>query len=163
MLVGLLPDDRHLVHAQETLKAAGLGAGEVSALVRPAEVWERLRGRKKLTIVFRYVFAGAMLGVGVGALYGVPAGIMNCVVMGCSFTTSAILLAVITLYWVLGGAFVGAIIGADRLEQNLYSYVEGVRHGAPLLVVETPDEQASEVTRILREEGGLLVHSIERG
>lgn len=162
-LIGLIPDDEHVVKAREALQVAGIGAGEISALKRPSEVWERLGGRRKLRVVFRYVFFGAMLGLAVGGLYGIPAGIMNCSEMGCPFTTSAVLLLIVTVYWVLGGAFLGAIIGMDRLEQDLYSYVEGVRHGEALLIVETPDDKSSEVERILQKENGLLVHSIERG
>jgi hypothetical protein len=67
----------------------------------------------------------------------------------------------IALYWLFSGAFMGAIVGADRLEQDLYSYVEGARRGETVLLVETPDEQVSEVAQILEEEGGLLVHPIE--
>lgn len=160
-LIGLIPDNEHVAHVQEALKAAGIGENEVHALVRPAEVWERLGGRKKLAVATKYALAGSALGLLVGGLYGIPAGIFNCSEMGCSVSTSATLLAVITIYWVLGGLFMGAIVGMDRLEQDLYSYVEGVRHGAALLVVEAPDDRASEVTRILQKDRGLLVHGLE--
>lgn len=161
-LVGLIPNDEHLVKAREALQAAGIGEGSISALVRPADVWERLGGRRKLRIFFRYTAVGALLGLAVGAFYGVPSGILNCSGMGCPIGTSGILLLVISVYWVLGGAFLGAIVGADRMEQNLYSYVEGVRRGSALLIVETPDEQSAEVERILHQESGLLVHDVER-
>ena len=162
-LVGLIPDDEHALKAREALQVAGIGAGEISTLKLPGEVWERLGGRRKLRVVFRYAFFGAMLGLVVGSLYGIPAGLMNCSEMGCPFTTSTVLLLIISIYWVLGGAFLGAIIGVDRLEQDLYSYVEGVRHGEALLIVEAPDDQTSEVEHILHQESGLLVHSLERG
>ncbi|HSM54766.1 MAG TPA: hypothetical protein VK879_01310 [Candidatus Sulfomarinibacteraceae bacterium] len=106
--------------------------------------------------------AGALFGLAVGALYGVPAGIFNCSEMGCPIVTSGAMLAVITVYWVLGGAFVGALIGMDRLEQDLYSFVEGVRRGAAVLVVQAPDERAEDVTRLLRGANGRLVHDIEQ-
>lgn len=161
MLLSLIPDGQHVARAEQALLAAGLGEGAINAVVRPAEVWERLGGPKKLRILFRYTALGALLGLGVGAFYGVPSGILNCSQMDCPFSTSTVLLALISVYWVVGGAFLGAIAGADHLEENLYSYVEGVRRGAALLVVETPDEQVSEVTEILHRESGLLVHSME--
>lgn len=160
-LIGLIPNDEHMIKAREALQVAGIGESAVSALVRPADVWEQLGGRRKLRIVFRYTALGALLGLAVGAFYGVPSGILNCSGMGCPMGTSGILLLVISVYWVIGGAFLGAIVGADRLEQNLYSYVEGVRRGAALLIVETPDERTSEVEGILHRENGLLVHDIE--
>lgn len=162
-VISLIPDDEHVQKAREALQMAGIGEGAISALVRPADVWEQLGGRRKLRIIFRYTALGALLGLVVGAFYGVPSGILNCSGMGCPFNMSTVLLVVISVYWVLGGAFLGAIVGADRLEQNLYSYVEGVRRGAALLMVEASDEQRSEVERILHRESGLLVHDIEKG
>ena len=161
-LAGLLPDNEHATHAREALTAAGIRAGGIRTLVQPADVWEQLEGHHKRAIVYRYAAAGAAIGLVVGGLYGIPAGIMNCAETGCPMTTSTALLAIISVYWVLGGAFIGAIIGADRLEQDLYSYVQGVRRGQSLLVVDTPDERADTVTRLLRGDGGLLVHAIDR-
>jgi hypothetical protein len=162
-LVGLIPDNEHVVIAEEAMKDAGIGESEISALLRPAEVWERLGGHSKFRVVLKFTLFGALFGLAVGAIYGLPAGITNCVQMGYPFKAILGFLVAISLYWVFGGAFLGAIIGLDRLERDLYSYVEGVRRGAALMIVETPDEQASEVTRILQREGGLLVHSLERG
>jgi hypothetical protein len=162
-LIGLIPDERHLVTAGETLQAAGIDQGAISVLVRPADVWEWLGGRKKLRVTVRYAFFGALVGLALGALYGVPAGILNCAEMGCTMTVSTVLLALITVYLILGGAFVGAIVGLDRVEQDLYSYVEGVHRGGALLVIETPPERIDEVARILQQESGLLVHTIKKG
>lgn len=160
-LISLIPDEEHITHAREALQAAGIGADDITALIRPAEVWERLRGRSKVPVALKYTLAGGVLGLLVGALYGIPAGIFNCSEMGCPFTTSTALLVVIVAYWVIGGLFMGAIVGMDRLEQDLYSYVEGVRRGAALLIVQTPDDRATDVTRILQEDRGLLVHGLE--
>jgi hypothetical protein len=68
------------------------------------------------------------------------------------------LLALISLYWIAGGGFLGALVGLDRLERDLYSYVEGVRRGAALFVVESPEERAPEVAEILAQEEGALLH-----
>jgi len=162
-LVGLIPDNEHAVHAGEALQGAGIDTGRVSALARPGEVWERLGGQRKLHIVSRYGTYGALLGLAVSTIYALPLVIMFCPEMGCSSGTRFVLLGIMALVWTLGGAFMGTIAGADQLEQDLYSYVEGVRHGGVLLVVDTPDEQVAGVSRILRQEDGLLVHSLENG
>jgi hypothetical protein len=162
-LIGLIPDREHALSADQALHGAGIGASRISALARPAEVWERLEGRKKLNIVSRDGRIGALLGLAVSAIYLVPLVIMYCPEMGCSSATRFIFLTVMALCWALGGAFLGTIVGTDQLEHDLYSYVEGVRHGGVVLLVESPDEQAAAVSRILRQENGLLVHTIERG
>jgi len=59
-------------------------------------------------------------------------------------------------------ALTAADIGENAIRTGpLFLYVQGVRRGAALLVVEAPDDEVSEVIRILRQESGLLVHSIE--
>jgi hypothetical protein len=161
--VGLIPDNEHVAHAGAALQAAGIPAAGISTLTRPADVWERLEGHSRFRVVRRSATIGALLGLAVSAIYTVPLVLMYCPEMGCSFATSVTVLVILALYWLLGGAFLGAIAGADRLEQGLYSYVEGVRRGARLMVVEAPAEQAAEVPRILEHESGLLVHSLERG
>jgi hypothetical protein len=160
-LVGLIPDSEHAAAAEAAMKNAGLGEDKISALARPAEVWQRLGGHRKMRVVFKYVLAGALLGLVVASLYGLPASIMNCIHQGCPFSANLGFLIAIYLFWIIGGAFMGAHIGLDRLEQDMYSYVEGVRRGGSLMVAETPDEETVEVTEIMEHEGGLLVHPLE--
>lgn len=120
-------DEEKASRAQEREEGPGAGKGELTTLLHAAQESEQLWGRKRLTVVVRFAIAGAILGLVVGALYGIPAGMMNCSAMGCPFTTSVTLLVVITVYWVLGGACMGAIVGMDRLEQGFYTGVKGVR------------------------------------
>lgn len=161
-LVGLIPDDEHAALAGTALKTAGFAEDNVHILRRPAEVWTQLEGKKKMRVVLKDALIGMLLGLAVGALYGVVAGVMNCNRMTCSVTTSLIFLVLITLYWIVGGGVLGALIGLDGLEMALYSYVEGVRRGATLFVVETPEKQAPEVAGILKREAGSLIHAIGR-
>lgn len=157
-VLGLIADDEHITLVREALKAAGVSEDKISILRRPGEVWQRLEGRKKLRVVFRNAFIGMLLGLVVGVLYGATAGVLNCRLMDCPVTTSLISLGLISLYWIAGGGFLGALIGLDRLEGDLYSYVEGVRRGAVLFVVESPEERAPEVADILAQEEGALLH-----
>jgi len=145
------------------MEAAGLNDCKVSVLARPAEVWARLGGPAKLRAAVKYTLIGALLGVVVASLYALPATILNCAYMGCAFSAHTLLLVAIYLYWIAAGGFMGTLIGMDRLERDTYSYVEGVRHGGSLVIVEAPDEEAGEVTSILVHEGGLLVHNLESG
>ena len=71
-----------------------------------------------------------------------------------------ILAVPITLFWILGGGLAGAIVGLDKLEYELYSYVEGVRRGEALIVVDATAKQAPEAVRILRQEQGTVIHEI---
>lgn len=161
--LGLIPDNEHVMHAGSALHAAGIPERAISTLVQPAEVWERLGGHERMRVVRKHAVVGGLLGLAVSLIYAVPLVLMYCPEMGCSFGTSVSVLAILALYWLLGGAFMGTIVGADRLEQGLYSYVEGVRRGGRLMVVQAPDEKAAEVPRILEHESGLMVFSLEGG
>jgi hypothetical protein len=162
-LVSLIPNPDHVRRARQALLQSGIAPVDIITLRRPADVWQQLGGRKERSVVFRHALMGAALGLCVGALYGIPAGLMNCSEVGCPVTISGLLLTAITLFWIFGGAFLGIIMGMDKLERKIYSYVEGVRHGSELVVVKTSDEKAAEVSHILRTADGKLVHSIGGG
>lgn len=159
-LVGLIPDTEHVKDTEGMMNAAGIRDYKLNVLDRPGEVWRRLGGHEKMRGVYKHALIGALLGLGVAALYGLPASITTCIYRGCAFSDNMGSLVAISLYWIIAGAFLGAIIGLDRLEQDMYSYVEGVRRGGSLMIVETPDEEVAQVAEILGHEGGLLVHTL---
>lgn len=162
-VISLIPNDEHLVEAKKELTKAGFGESKTSILFQPADVWRRLEGQQKVRIVFKNGAVGALIGLFVAALYGVPAGILNCQFMNCSVGMSATFWALISLYWVAAGGFLGALVGLDKLEDDLYSYVEGVRRGEALFVVETSEEKAVEARRILQQEHGTVIHDVPGG
>lgn len=162
MVTGLVPNDEHVSKAAKALQAAGFSDDQVKVIHQARDVWQWLNGREKLRVVFKYAFTGALLGLAVGCLYGIPAGLMNCSQMGCSSTLSLILLAIISLYWVLGGALLGGVVGVDQLEHPLYSYVEGVRRGEALFLIETGPERMEEARRILGREAGTCISCVDR-
>jgi hypothetical protein len=161
-IISLMPNDEHLTAARQELEKAGFAKNKINILYQPADVWQQLGGHQKKRLVFNWAAAGALVGLVIGALYGLPAGIFNCFFMDCPVRTSLILWAIISLFWVVAGGIVGAIIGLDKLEDDLYSYVEGVRRGEALFVVEARQEQAQQAIEILRQEHGTVIHDIQQ-
>ena len=159
-VISLIPNDEHVATARQALEKAGFTKRNISVLFQPADVWQRLGGRQKVGALAQKAVLGALIGLVVGALYGIPSGVFNCKFMNCPLETSATLWALISLYWVVAGGFLGVIVGLDRLERDLYSYVEGVRRGETLFVIETPEERAQEAEQILRQEQGTVIHDI---
>jgi hypothetical protein len=160
-VAGLVPNDERANSVIANLGATGIAENQVVILRQPADVWQRLDGHHKLRTVLRSTLIGLLIGIVIGLCYGIPTGILNCRLMNCSIGNSLILLTLVTLYWAAGGAFLGALVGLDRLERSLYSYVEGVRRGEELVVIEAPESQTINVTDILTREGGSVVHIIE--
>ena len=160
-IIGLIPNDKDVLTARQELEKAGFAKNKINILFHPADVWQRLEGRQKIRIVFKDTVIGMLIGLIVGAVYGVPAGYYNCRFMNCSLETSVILWVIISLFWVIVGGFLGAIVGLDRFEADFYSYVEGVQRGKALFMVEASEKQAPVVKRILEQEHGILVHDIQ--
>ena len=160
MVVSLLADDEHVPMVRNELVAAGIAESKMSVLRQPADVWQQLGGRRKMQSVAKKAAIGALIGLAIGALYGVPAAFFTCTLLNCTIRTGMILAVPITLFWILGGGLAGAIVGLDRLEYELYSYVEGVRRGEALIVVDATAKQAPEAVRILRQEQGTVIHEI---
>ena len=159
-VISLIPNDKNVATTRQKLEMAGFAESKISVFFQPADVWQRLGGRQKVWAVAKKAGLGALIGLIVGALYGIPAGVFNCKFMNCPLETSVIMWVLISLFWVVGGAGLGAIVGLDKLEQDLYSDVEGVRRGETLFVVETSEERAQEVNQILRQERGTVIHDI---
>jgi hypothetical protein len=160
LILSLVSNDDHVANTQKELVTAGFTAARINVLYHPVEVWQRLNGHQKMAVVFKHAAIGGLLGIIVGALYGVPAGVFNCTLMNCPQSTSIIMWALITLFWIMGGGILGALIGLDQLERDLYDYVEGVRRGEALIVVESSAQQVPQARRILQRQYGTVIRDI---
>jgi hypothetical protein len=106
----------------------------LASLSQTKQVWERLEGHRQMRLVYRNAAIGAFLGLAVSTIYAVPLVLMYCPDMGCRFSTSLVILGLHAFYWVLGGAFLDSVVGADQLQPQLYTCVEGVRRGGTLML-----------------------------
>ena len=159
-VVGLIPNDEHVTTAMQELRAAGFAEDKMCVLVKTNEVWKRLGGKKKAQIVYRDTIIGALLGFTLGSTFGVVAGVLNCKLMDCPIEKSLIFLMLIVLFCTISGGLFGAIVGLDQLERVIDSYIDGVRHGQALFVVETSKERTSDARRILDKAHGTAVQVI---
>jgi hypothetical protein len=155
-IVGLIPDDAQLASAEQELIAAGFSGNKMHELLGSADFWKRQYSKEKERLIFKDAAIGALIGLSIGGLYGVIAGVLNCRLMDCPIGTSLTFLALIVLYCSFSGALFGAIIGLDRLERSLLSYVAKTRHFQALFVVETSTETSPEARHILEKHGTVV-------
>lgn len=159
-VVGLVPPGQQTEKVQNQLTQMGIAAEQVKVLARPGDVWEQLGGHYKVRIVFRYAALGAALGMLLYGPIGFLAGYWDCKYLGCSQGIGLTFLALGLVIGVIGGGVLFAIIGLNNLEQHLYSYVEGVRRGELLLVVDAPVNLSQQVIALLRREEGTVVRDL---
>jgi len=159
-IVGVFANDSDLLSSREELTAVGFQNAAIKVSREPSQVWQWLDGKKRLRRLLKSAGYGAAIGIVVGGLYGIPAGIANCTIGACSVATSLKFLVVIEAYWMLAGGFLGAIAGLDRLERALFAYVEGARKGESVLVVESPPEKSTQVMEIMRQNHSTAVQDI---
>jgi hypothetical protein len=158
-VMGLIPNDERVAAVSGALLAAEYSANQIDIFAEPSEVWQQLESHVKWRKVSKSVLAGMLFGAAIGALYGVLTAILNCRLLNCPVERSLVMLALISLFWIVGGGFIGAIVGFDRLECDFCSYVEGVRRGAALFVIESPKKRSPVAAGILAQEQGELIHA----
>ncbi len=159
-ILGLVPDDVLAAEAKQEFKSAGFQENKIRVLRKPDDVWNRLNGHKKSRVLFRNVAIGAIFGLALGLLYGTTTGYCNCKLTDCPTGSSLVCLLLIVLFCIFVGGFFSALYSLGQLDRSLYSYVEGVRHGQVLLVVEASRENAPKIQRILEKAHGKAIQVI---
>lgn len=159
----LFPDEAHTTGAQNALLALGVPQSNITLLQQPAAVWQHLGGSSRLRRASRSALIGAVLGLAMGAFLAIPATILNCSEFGCPTGSALTMALLICLYGAFGGGMLGAITGADDLEHDFRDYVEGVRHGATLLLVQSAGTADLVIYDILARERGALIHTMPPG
>lgn len=160
-VTGLIPNDEHLQHLQESLNAAGVADERIDVLEQPARIWQRLGGHKKAQVVKRKAALGVLVGIAVGAVYGVLPGYLLCRYMDCPLQLSFTLWAAVTVFWMGACGLTGALLGLESLEKELYDYMQGPLRGETLVLVDTPVEKADKVIQLLRADHGSAIHEIQ--
>lgn len=157
-IVSFIPEADHVLTARQALTKVGIPKDKINVVTQPLEVWRRLHGREKTWVLFKGVAIGALLGAVVGLMASAPAGYFNCARQACTVQESLLFAVLVTAYFAFAGGLLGAFAGADRFENDVLLYVDGVLRGEPLLAIETSEETAAKARHILTQEHGFLIH-----
>lgn len=154
-IVGLFEDYRDADNAIEMLNARGFDRGAISVVAREPYVREHIQGVHEHVGVT--AGEGAAGGAAVGGLAGLLAGIGALVVPGVGPVITAGTLAAALGVTAVGagigavtGGLLGALINLGVPEEEAHFYAEGVKRGGVLVTVQTRNERAEEVEKILR-------------
>ena len=112
----------------------------------------KLLGKKPYQVIKKYAVWGAFAGMVTYALFALLAGWCECnlfyfkQIIGIGALLGGILAGIFV------GGFIGVLIGAGESERDTHLYVQGVRTGGKLLVIDVNEDQAERVMSILKEQ-----------
>jgi len=160
VVVGLFTEAHQVQQAINALRASGIPRDEIGVIAEEAAATQMLTGTGKDM---------AREGAGAGALGGGVLGGVLGLVLGTAITVAfgpVLILGVPALAGTLAagtaigashGALFGALLGWGMAEENVDTYIKGVRQGQILLIVRVEAIHSEEVAATLREAGGQFV------
>jgi hypothetical protein len=159
-IVGLFEGHEGVGRARELLQVAGVGQDKVAVLDDTHQVWERMDCSHRQSL-FKDAATGAALVGTIYAVFGLFAGVCDSLI---GFPTGSCIGATI-VFLLIGaflGAFLGAFIGRAEAEKATHLYLEGVRRGFLLMLVQVEESNKTRVMRILEQENALQVRICDR-
>lgn len=155
-VIGLFETYEDANEAVSNLVEAGYPSDTLSLLVQP-EVVEELLDQDKNEVVAESAGAGAVGGTALGTLLGLLAGasVVSLPLVGPALAAGALanLLGVTAAGAGVGAAYggiMGALVGLGIAEEDSHVYVEGVKNGGLLVVVDTAAERTGRAEEIMR-------------
>jgi hypothetical protein len=156
-VIGLFDTYSRAERGIDILERAGIDPEGISVVARADVVKEHLDDDRKKDAL-RGGGAGALGGAGAGALAGLLTGAAAVTLSGVGAViaagTAATVLGAVVAGAGLGatyGGFAGALVGLGLSEEETHLYVEGVRQGNLMVVVELEEGQS----RVWKAENGL--------
>ena len=160
VVVGLFIEAHDIQQAIHQLQARGISRDEIDVVAEEAAATEMFRGTGKDM---------AKEGAGAAALGGGVLGGVLGLVLGTAITVAFGPVLILGVPALAGTVAAGTAIGASHgalfvaslgwglAEENVDTYIKGVRQGQILLIVRVPVARSEEVTAILQETGGQFV------
>jgi uncharacterized protein (TIGR02284 family) len=160
-VTGLFDGYESAEHASEILRRGGFAEEEISVVAQSQIVQERL-GDDETQRALEGAGAGALGGAAIGGFAGLLAGAVTLVLPGVgpvlaggAVATAAGASAAGAGIGAAYGGFAGTLIGLGMSEQKAHLYVEGVKRGNVLLIVETTETQAWKALNAMYQGGAL--------
>lgn len=160
LIVGLFSDTLDVQQAIDALTAQGIPREQIGVVAEEGAVTAALTDTEK-EMALEGAGAGAVGGGVLGGLIGLVLGTAMTVAFGpvliLGIPALAGTTAVGTAVGVSHGALFGALLGWGMGEEDVQTYVKGVREGQILLVVRAPSELSSAAATILKQANGDFV------
>jgi hypothetical protein len=150
-IIGLVGSSVDIAQPIHRLQDSGITDDRVSVISQEKAV-RKLLGCEPSCVVMRYAAWGAAIGIAIYGIFAVFAALCQCGLMqyGRAYGIGTF------LGGVLAGAFVGVVLGAlvgmAEFEKDTHLYVQGVRMGDQVIVVQASETEIETVRAVLLQE-----------
>jgi hypothetical protein len=147
-IVGLISSDSAVAPAVKRLEEAGITEARISISANSKYI-NQLFGCDPACVIKNYTALGAVIGLGIYAVFGIAAAMCQCNLMefGQAYGIMAFAGALLAGTFVGGG--IGLLVGAGEAEKDTQVYLKGVRSGGKVISVRVAEQEAERVKQIL--------------
>jgi hypothetical protein len=159
-IIGLILRESAVDTAVERLEEAGISEEQISILSNPKTI-NALLGCDPACVIKNYTVWGAVIGIGIYAIFGMAAAICQCNLMqyGQEYGIGAFLGAVLAGTFV--GGIIGVLVGSGEAEKDTHLYVQGIRLGGKVISIQVLEGDVDHVKHILAMENVTGVKALQ--
>jgi hypothetical protein len=159
-IIGLILRESAVDTAVERLEEAGISEEQISILSNPKTI-NALLGCDPACVIKNYTVWGAVIGIGIYAIFGMAAAICQCNLMqyGQEYGIGAFLGAVLAGTFV--GGIIGFLVGSGEAEKDTHLYVQGIRLGGKVISIQVLEGDVDHVKHILAMENVTGVKALQ--
>jgi len=151
-IIGLLPGGSNIQLRLNELEQQGLSSADIQILNRENNVWDAL-GCEPFCKVRDSAIVGALIGGSIYAVFGLVAAWCECNLLGFGGPYGMFTLVAGILAGLFVGGALGALVGLANSESGAHLYIQGVRMGDQMVVIEVPDQKVDIVKNLLIRSG----------
>jgi hypothetical protein len=150
-VIGLFRNEVDVSAAIQKLNQAGFPQESIEIQTNPSLI-KGLLGCKATKTVTKYAAWGALFGIAVYLIFTLVAGWCECTIFGFGRNLAFIIVLAGLLIGTIIGALMGCLVGVDQYEKDTHLYVQGMRQGGRLIIVQASEADAKRVQSLLEQE-----------
>lgn len=151
-IIGLLPGGSNIQLQFNELELQGLSSEDIHILNRENNVRDAL-GCEPFCKVRDSSLLGALIGITIYAVFGLVAAWCECNLLGYGGPYGIFTLVGGILAGLFVGGSLGALVGLANSESGAHLYIQGVRMGDEMVVIEVPDQKVEIIKNLLIRSG----------
>jgi hypothetical protein len=142
------------------LRQYGFAEEQISILTQESAIRKSL-GCEPISLVPKYASWGVVFGIATYGVFGLAAVWCQCNLLSFEQTYGIVSLSGALLAGAFIGGFIGCFLGVAQSEEDSRPYVQGVRMGGKVIIVQADDVDIEKARNILSQENGHEIRIIK--